>query len=110
MKRILVADDSETVSMLVSTALSNEGYSVTTVDNGMAAFSVGSEQPIDLAIIDQLMPGMSSTEAPAAANACCTMPSGARIFTPSKSATLSIGTEDGIASAGCAAAPMKWTP
>lgn len=62
MKRILVADDSETVSMLVSTALSNEGYSVMTVDNGMDAFSVGSEQQIDLAIIDQLMPGLLGIE------------------------------------------------
>lgn len=62
MKRILVADDSETVSMLVSTALSNEGYSVTTVNNGMAALSVGSEQHIDLAIIDQLMPGLLGIE------------------------------------------------
>jgi DNA-binding response OmpR family regulator len=62
MKRILVADDSETVSMLVSTALANAGYSVTTVDNGMAAFSVGSEQDIDLAIIDQLMPGLLGME------------------------------------------------
>lgn len=62
MKRILVADDSKTVSTLVSTALSNEGYSVTTVSNGVSALSVGSEQPFDLAILDQLMPGMLGME------------------------------------------------
>lgn len=62
MKRILVADDSKTVSMLVSTALSNEGYAVTTVSDGVSALSVGSEQHIDLAILDQLMPGLLGME------------------------------------------------
>lgn len=62
MKRILVADDSKTVSMLVSTALSNEGYAVTTVNDGTSALSVGSEQHIDLAILDQLMPGLLGME------------------------------------------------
>lgn len=62
MKRILVADDSKTVSTLVSAALANEGYTVTTVDNGMAAFTVGSEQRVDLAILDQLMPGLLGLE------------------------------------------------
>lgn len=62
MKKILVADDSETVSMLVSTALSNEGYAVTTVNNGVSALSAVADRPIDLAILDQLMPGMLGTE------------------------------------------------
>lgn len=62
MKRILVADDSKTVSTLVSTALSNEGYAVTTVNDGTSALSVGSEQHIDLAILDQLMPGLLGME------------------------------------------------
>lgn len=62
MKRILVADDSETVSMLVSVALSNEGYSVLTADNGMSAFAIGCEQSIDLAILDHLMPGLLGME------------------------------------------------
>ncbi len=48
--------------MLVSVALANEGYSVVTADNGMAAFSIGTEQRIDLAIIDHLMPGLLGME------------------------------------------------
>ncbi len=62
MPRILVADDTETIRMLLSVALQAEGYSVVTAPNGSEAYSTGIEQKIDLAILDHLMPGLLGLE------------------------------------------------
>lgn len=62
MPRVLVADDAETITMLLTVTLQAEGYSVVTADNGVAAHSIGSSQHIDLAIMDHLMPGLLGLE------------------------------------------------
>lgn len=62
MPRILVADDTETIRMLLSVALQAEGYSVVTAHNGSEAYSTGISQKIDLAILDHLMPGLLGLE------------------------------------------------
>lgn len=58
MSRILVADDSETVRHLIRRHLQAEGHDVLEAADGTSAFEIGRQQTVDLAILDQLMPGM----------------------------------------------------
>jgi DNA-binding response OmpR family regulator len=61
-KRVLVADDSETVTTVLVTALELEGYQVETARNGVEAYEMGVSGRYDLVILDQLMPGMLGLE------------------------------------------------
>jgi DNA-binding response OmpR family regulator len=61
-KRVLVADDSETVTTVLVTALEIEGYEVETAGNGVEAYEMGIAGGYDLVILDQLMPGMLGLE------------------------------------------------
>lgn len=61
-KRVLVADDSATVTTVLVTALELEGYAVETAGNGVEAYEKGIEGGYDLVILDQLMPGMLGLE------------------------------------------------
>ena len=61
-KRVLVADDSDTVTTVLATALELEGYEVDTADNGMAAYEMGITGDYDLVILDHLMPGLLGLE------------------------------------------------
>jgi two-component system alkaline phosphatase synthesis response regulator PhoP len=61
-KRILVADDSETITTLLATALRESGYDVTTASDGNQAYELGVSSDFDLVIIDQLMPGLLGLE------------------------------------------------
>jgi DNA-binding response OmpR family regulator len=61
-KRVLVADDSKTVTTVLVTALELEGYVVETAGNGVEAYEKGIEGGYDLVILDQLMPGMLGLE------------------------------------------------
>lgn len=61
-KRVLIADDSETVTTLLVTALELEGYEVTTATNGIDAYELGASGDFDLVILDQLMPGLLGLE------------------------------------------------
>lgn len=61
-KKILVADDVEAVTTLLVTALEIAGYEVKVAANGEEAFQLGVENVFDLAIIDQLMPGLLGIE------------------------------------------------
>lgn len=58
MARILVADDSPTVRLLVRRHLESDGHEVVEASDGTTAFESGSAGGFDLAILDQLMPGM----------------------------------------------------
>ena len=60
--RILVADDAAPVRVLLSRHLRAAGHEVIEAADGMAALRTGSEGGVDLAVIDQLMPGMLGTE------------------------------------------------
>ena len=57
-KRILVADDSETIRALLQTALESAGYEVDIAKDGLSAYELGSNGDYDLIILDQLMPGL----------------------------------------------------
>ena len=61
-KRILVADDSQTIRTLLATALRGSGYDVTTAGDGTEAYALGRAGGFDLVIIDQLMPGLLGVE------------------------------------------------
>lgn len=62
MNNILVADDSETITTLLTTALQSGGYRVTTATDGSEAYQLGMTGEFDLAILDQLMPGLLGLE------------------------------------------------
>ncbi|MGH8914352.1 MAG: response regulator transcription factor [Acidimicrobiia bacterium] len=62
LKRVLVADDSATVTTLLVTALELEGYEVETAVNGIEAYEKGIAGDFDLVILDQLMPGLLGLE------------------------------------------------
>jgi len=57
-KKILVADDSETIRALLQTALESAGYEVDVAQDGPSAYELGSAGDYDLIILDQLMPGL----------------------------------------------------
>lgn len=61
-KRILIADDSETITSLLTAALHSSGYEVTATADGIEAYESGKTGEFDLVILDQLMPGLLGLE------------------------------------------------
>ena len=65
MTRLLVADDSETVLLMLQRRLEMEGYEVVTAKDGFEALErleeAGSDEP-DLILLDAMMPNKSGTE------------------------------------------------
>ena len=65
MTRLLVADDSETVLLMLQRRLEMEGYDVVTAKDGVEALDrlqeLGSEGP-DVILLDAMMPNKSGTE------------------------------------------------
>jgi len=61
-KRILVADDSEIITTLLTSALGSAGYDVTTAGDGIETYEKGRTGEFDLVILDQLMPGLLGLE------------------------------------------------
>lgn len=62
MERILVIDDEEQVLNLLGTALAIEGYAVQKAFNGKEGMKLQREDPVDLIIIDLLMPEKEGIE------------------------------------------------
>lgn len=58
----LVADDSTAVRALVSARLQREGFEVREVDNGLDALRQIGEEPPDLLVVDDVLPGLSGVE------------------------------------------------
>ena len=61
-KRVLVADDSATVTTVLRIALELEGFMVEAADNGPEAYEMGKTGEFDIVILDQLMPGLLGIE------------------------------------------------
>jgi two-component system response regulator MprA len=65
MTRLLVADDSETVLLMLQRRLEMEGYEVITATDGFEALErlreAGSDEP-DMILLDAMMPNMSGIE------------------------------------------------
>lgn len=59
---ILVADDSRLVTTLFQRVLQQHGYQVITTANGTEALEIGLSRELDLAIMDQVMPGRVGAE------------------------------------------------
>jgi CheY-like chemotaxis protein len=63
--RLLVADDSETVLLMLQRRLEMEGYEVVTATDGVEALDrlreAGSDEP-DVILLDAMMPNKSGTE------------------------------------------------
>jgi CheY-like chemotaxis protein len=66
MTRVLVADDSETILLLLRTRLEMEGYEVATAADGQEAVDVlaaaGPDQQPDVILLDAMMPRMSGLD------------------------------------------------
>ena len=60
--RILVADDDRDIRDLVTFKLSQAGYDVQAVDDGVAALAAIEANPPRLAILDVMMPGLSGID------------------------------------------------
>jgi DNA-binding response OmpR family regulator len=56
---ILVAEDEESLRVLIEIVLRRLGYTVLLAANGAAAIQIARSQPIDLLITDVVMPGQS---------------------------------------------------
>ena len=61
-KRILVADDEESIRWVLSKALSKQGYQVDLATNGQQALEMGRQRSYDLAVFDIKMPGLSGLD------------------------------------------------
>jgi two-component system nitrogen regulation response regulator GlnG len=61
-KRILVADDEESIRWVLSKALSKQGYQVDLANNGQQALEMIRQKSYDLAVLDIKMPGMSGLD------------------------------------------------
>ncbi|MFS0783666.1 response regulator transcription factor [Bacillus sp. 1P06AnD] len=62
MKQILVVDDDDEIVHLISIYLKNEGFIIHTASNGKEALEIMEIEPIDLVILDLMMPVMDGME------------------------------------------------
>ena len=60
--RILVVDDEEDIRILVSELLSQEGYEVSSAEDGCECLKMLSGGIPDLLIVDMMMPGMTGVQ------------------------------------------------
>jgi DNA-binding response OmpR family regulator len=64
MARILIADDSETILLLLRTRLEMEGHEVATAADGQEVVDkVDAASPPDILLLDAMMPGKSGIDA-----------------------------------------------
>jgi DNA-binding response OmpR family regulator len=62
--RVLIADDSETILLLLRTRLEMEGYEVVTATDGVEVIEVMNTGPVpDILLLDAMMPRKSGIEA-----------------------------------------------
>ena len=61
-KRILVADDEESIRWVLSKALSKQGFQVDLASNGQEALEMSRQRSYDLAVLDIKMPGLSGLD------------------------------------------------
>ncbi|HEY2167668.1 MAG TPA: response regulator transcription factor [Jatrophihabitantaceae bacterium] len=57
-RRVLVVDDEDNVTHLVSSALRFDGFETITADNGTSALAAVAESDPDLIVLDVMMPGL----------------------------------------------------
>ena len=62
MQRILVVDDEPAIREMLYELLTREGYAVEQAGNGLDALRIHSKDPVDLVVLDILMPEMDGLE------------------------------------------------
>lgn len=62
MAKILIVDDEESIRDLIKEVLSTEGHEFYLAADGQQAFEILRKKPVDLAIVDRNMPGMTGIE------------------------------------------------
>ena len=60
--RILIVDDEEGIRSLMRGSLEAQGYQCFEASDGLAALEVLAREPIDLALTDIMMPGMTGVQ------------------------------------------------
>lgn len=60
--RILVVDDNHLIRKLIGLILEGAGYTPIDADSGEAALALALADPLDLVIVDEVMPGMLGSE------------------------------------------------
>ena len=61
-EKILVVEDEATISRILSTVLTANGYQVLNAENGQQALSMASSHCPDLILLDLALPGMHGIE------------------------------------------------
>ena len=61
---VLVVDDEPAIREMLTDALSREPYEVLCAGSAEEALAVLAEEPVDVVISDEVMPGMSGSEMP----------------------------------------------
>ncbi len=61
-ERVLVVEDDPAVRAVAARILRQAGYFVTTAENGAAACEIAAREPVDLVVLDVVMPGLSCRE------------------------------------------------
>lgn len=61
-KKILIVDDEEHILELIKFNLEKNGFEVATLDNGEAAIGFLQANPVDLVVLDLMLPGMDGLE------------------------------------------------
>src|SRR5574340_98627 len=59
---ILLVEDNKTQSQIIQDYLSRNGYAVIAVENGMGAFKAAKTNPIDLILLDRILPDMDGSD------------------------------------------------
>ena len=62
MYQILIADDEEVTRQILSTALQNKNYQITTAKDGTEASALCRQTAFDIAVLDIRMPGKSGLQ------------------------------------------------
>jgi twitching motility two-component system response regulator PilG len=60
---VLVAEDDDYIRRVTAVALRRSGFEVRTVEDGLQALSAVAESPVDLIVLDSMMPNMDGFEA-----------------------------------------------
>jgi DNA-binding response OmpR family regulator len=63
MTKVLVADDSETVQLMLRRRLEDAGYEVATANDGEGTLEAAGAEDPDVILLDAMMPGMSGIDA-----------------------------------------------
>lgn len=61
-KHILLVEDDESILFGLQDILEGEGYQISTASNGIDGLKLATEKPIDLLVLDIMLPGMNGLE------------------------------------------------